>query len=476
MKAVRLRFALLGALLATVVACDAPSGPVPPEAAALRVRGIRGSLCDPSLNPLCSTFITTTYAFDPSIAALPPGVSDWTLRVTQIGGSLQLFGAISHGGAPIVNIANMYVRFYVDNGDGALGSGDLQVVVRSNFGAAEIFCGIVEVLPTGDVVAPDGGAQLCPQNGSGFDDGSRFIFDGFRTADLTEPTWRTEGFEPLQAGDERAVWLFQVGNVEVQGATVVLLESAAAPILPYILDVVAGGPNGDEGGGEGGGDGDGDPGDGDGEEPPPPVDSIAPIISFAGNKGRYDVSERVRITCAASDAGSGLAAVDCPSLDVLAYTLDAGDNFLVASAIDSAGNSAVAQAAFVMQVSAGGLCTVAKGFAKSRSVGTALCVLIAATAWTGDRGKSALEKYLDAQRDRGITGEHADLILTLAEGLGCENWHWRSHRGRSHRWDREHQHDRDDRGGRDDRNDREGNERGRDGRERNDRDDRGRRN
>jgi hypothetical protein len=84
MIAARRRSALLGVLFASFVACDAPSAPRVESARAL-VPGSRAALCDAAVNPICSAFVVTTYQYNAAVAPLPPGVSDWTLKITQIG-------------------------------------------------------------------------------------------------------------------------------------------------------------------------------------------------------------------------------------------------------------------------------------------------------------------------------------------------------------------------------------------------------
>jgi hypothetical protein len=404
MSVLRRRFALTGALLATIVACDAPSAPNL-EARSRLVPGTRAALCDAAVNPICSAFVTTTYAYNPAVAPLQPGVSDWVLKITQIGGVLEFFGAVSHGGAPITDISNMYVRFYLDNGDGALGSGDLQVVLRSNDNNTEIFCGLVSTLPTGDVVAPADANQLCPVNGTGFDDGTRFIFDGYRTADLTEPTWQAEGFEPLAAGQERAIWLFEVGNVAVNGTDVVLLESSAPATVAYGLDLVEGPQPPD------------DDDEDDDEENTGDEDTTAPVIAFAGNAGNYALDALVAISCSATDAESGIASANCPSVNALAYTFGAGLTSLTATATDSAGNSSAASTSFNVVVTVDGLCALTRSLAKSAGVGNALCVQLGNSAAFKGNGDAPYAKHVKAQRGKGLAAADADLLLALFAAL-----------------------------------------------------------
>jgi hypothetical protein len=441
------RFAVLAALL-VAVACDSP---IAPRSAGAAFRGVAGTaeLCDATVNPICNAFVVTTYAYDPAAAPLPPGVSDWVLKVTQNGGSLEFLGAVSHGGAPIVDVANMFVRFYLDNGDGALGAGDLQVVVRSNFGTVEVYCGIVSSLPFGSVLAPTSTPPLCENSGTGSDAGGRFFFDLVRTADLTEPLWVAQGFQPLTVAKPRNIWLFEVGNVDLVDVLPILL-APTAPVepTPYVLKPAAGPPivpgdTGDTGGGT--------------------DDVTAPVINFTGNQLLYRVDQTVDIRCTASDAGSGIATANCPGAQGFAYTFWLGRTSLYATATDVAGNSAEARTAFDVVITPDAVCELAKRFATNQGIGKSLCAQLYAALKQArgrhrdesrrhrdrdrdhrgpdddrrgkgrdsdrdddrdnhrgrahDRGGDAFARHVMAQRGKGLSEEHADLLIRLAAEL-----------------------------------------------------------
>lgn len=389
-----------GGLLLALLACDSPVAPHVESARPLR--GVESALCDATTNPICSAFVTTTYSYNPTVAPLPPGVSDWTLKVTQLGGVLEFFGAISHGGPQIADLGNMYVRFYIDNGNSTLGAGDLMVVIRSDHGSAAIHCGIVSTLPTGAVIAPTDAASLCPVNGFGYDDGSRFIFDGFRTADLTETALLPADFQPLAAGQTRSLFLFEVGNVSLAEVLPTLLPPTAPTTVAYAITAVAGPPPIDE-----------EPTPG--EDPPgggtSPTDTIAPTVLFAGNGGSYELADEVLITCTATDAGSGIATASCPTAAGVAYTFGTGVTTLTAVATDSAGNTARASTSFSVEVTVDGLCALAKQWAKNRGIGNSLC------AQLSHKKHGAFLLHVRALRSKMISPEHADLLTALAGEL-----------------------------------------------------------
>jgi hypothetical protein len=389
---------LLAAIL--VVGATACEMPLRPEVdAAIIAPSLEAKVCADASDPICAVFSSTVYQYSPALGALPPGVSDWRLIITQYGGQLEFLGAVSHGGAPIANIENMYVRFFIDNGDATLGAGDLQVVVRNTPIGAQLHCGIVTSLPVGATL-PTASPAICENGGTSINEPGRFIFDGFRTADLSAPLWEAQGFARLRADERRALFLVEVGNVSVATNGDATLEAPTAPATRVdTLSIVP--PNG---GGDGDGDGDGDD-DGDGD-----TDTTAPTITFGGNAGSYGLMDQVNITCVATDAGSGIATVNCPTVNALAYTLALSTTTLQASATDIAGNTATASTMFTVTADANSLCTLARSFVSNAGQGNALCAQLR-------NSTKAFANHVRSQRGKALSNAHADILLALAATL-----------------------------------------------------------
>jgi hypothetical protein len=68
-------------------------------------------------------------------------------------------------------------------------------------------------------------------------------------------------------------------------------------------------------------------------------DATPPVVTVVGNAGIYTAGQRVKITCTAKDATSGIAVSDCPAIDALAASLGAGPHQFQATATDIAGNT-----------------------------------------------------------------------------------------------------------------------------------------
>lgn len=386
-------------LLAGLAACEAP---VSPDFVGRVAPVVEAKVCADPADPICQSFSSSVYQYDPTLGALPPGISDWRLVITQFGGQLDFLGAVSHGGAPIADVQNMYVRFFVDNGDNALGAGDLQVVVRNTASGASLHCGIVTTLPV-SAELPSATPAICETGGVSYNETGRFVFEDFRTADLSAPLWESQGFARLQAGQRRALFLVEVGNVVVSGGQPVL----GAPTAPATRVDTLAVPAGNNGGGDddnGGGD---EGGDDEGEDP---IDSDAPVITFSGNLGSYSILSNVSISCVATDAGSGISTSTCPSVNAPAYTFSLGSTTLNATAQDAAGNIATASTSFTVSVSRTDLCSLARQFASSAGQGNSMCSMLRS-------GNRSFANHVRAQTNKSLTAEQAAILLRLAAGL-----------------------------------------------------------
>lgn len=394
MRLLSQRAVVVALTLFGLAACESPLRPVV-ESSAQLAPVLEAKVCADPSDPICAVFSSTVYEYSPALGALPPGVSDWRLIITQFGGQLDFLGAVSHGGAPIANIDNMYVRFFIDNGDATLGAGDLQIVVRNSPLGATMHCGIVTSLPVGAAL-PSASPAICENGGNSISEPGRFIFDEFRTVDLSAPLWESQGFARLRADERRALFLVEVGNVAVATNGDVTLDAPTAPANRVDTLSVATPNDDDNGAGNGAGNGN--------------TDTVAPTITFGGNAGSYTLFQQVNITCVATDAGSGVATVNCPTVNALAYTLALGTTTLNATATDVAGNHATASTSFTVVADANSLCTLARSFATNAGQGNALCAQLR-------NSTKAFANHVRSQRGKALSNAHADILLALAATL-----------------------------------------------------------
>jgi len=385
----------------TVASC----GEVTAPGASLRMsKAIEPKLCADPSDPICSVFSSTVYAYNPALGALPPGVSDWRLIITQFGGQLDFLGAVEHGGQPIADVTQMYVRFFIDNGDAVLGAGDLQVLIVNSPSGATMHCGVITGYPVSNEL-PTSSPPICLAGGTSLNEPGRFIFDDFRTADLSDPQWEAQGFQRLRANERRALFLVEVGNVNAGsgGTAPTLSPPTAPPTRTDTLSVVPPSGGGDDDG-NGGDDGNGDDGNGGGDE----ADTEAPTITFSGNAGTYRLRDFISIGCTATDAGSGIAESVCPTISARAWTLPLGTTTLTATATDVAGNTATATTSFTVRVAAADLCALVRELVPGHA--TPLCAQLRGSA-------RAFRNHLRAQRGKKVPPHIADLLERLAAGL-----------------------------------------------------------
>ncbi|MHB1242557.1 MAG: vWA domain-containing protein [Gaiellaceae bacterium] len=140
-------------------------------------------------------------------------------------------------------------------------------------------------------------------------------------------------------------------------------------------------------------------------------DATAPALAYSGNAGTYELTDTVAITCAASDAMSGLASSTCPGASGPATSF-VGTSTLNASARDNAGNTASLSTSFTVGVTAAGLCELVRQFVEQQGVASSLCVKL-------EHGSiGAFVNEANAQRGKKwLTNDEADLLILLAQLL-----------------------------------------------------------
>ena len=155
------------------------------------------------------------------------------------------------------------------------------------------------------------------------------------------------------------------------------------------------------------------------------IDLTPPVISFSGNAGEYTVDQTVQITCSATDALSGVASSNCPSLNAPAYTFPTGTTTLTANATDKAGNTGTGSASFTVRTSFQGLCGLVRRLVGDAGVADSLCAKLTAAEASAARGDSnalagqmgAFANEVEAQTGKAISAENAALLLRLAGEL-----------------------------------------------------------
>lgn len=151
------------------------------------------------------------------------------------------------------------------------------------------------------------------------------------------------------------------------------------------------------------------------------IDLTAPVLSFAGNVGRYDLDEQIQITCSATDSLSGIAASTCQTITGPAYSFALGTNSFVATATDNAGNLGSGSVSFEVVASYDSLCALTQRVAGKDGIGKALCAKLDAAKASAARGQAgppdAYINQVQAQSGKGIPVDQAEILIMLAQRL-----------------------------------------------------------
>ena len=151
------------------------------------------------------------------------------------------------------------------------------------------------------------------------------------------------------------------------------------------------------------------------------VDLTPPVVTFTGNAGSYPANGEVAITCAATDAMSGVASDDCAGAIGPAWSLGVGPHTLTATATDLAGNSVTTSTTFVVvTVDSAALCDLTTQLSANQGVTHALCNMLRSTGG-GPKGNAAnvstFRKLVAKQAGKAFTPEAAALLDALAAAL-----------------------------------------------------------
>ena len=151
-------------------------------------------------------------------------------------------------------------------------------------------------------------------------------------------------------------------------------------------------------------------------------DATPPVITYTGNAGTYTVDQDVSITCAASDATSGVASDTCQDISGPAYSFGLGHHTFSATAEDVAGNDGSGSTSFDVIVTFDSLANLVDRFSTSDDVTAGLTDKLAAAA-TAKNAKTranqlnAFENQVGAQTGKALTADQAALLISLAEAL-----------------------------------------------------------
>lgn len=154
-------------------------------------------------------------------------------------------------------------------------------------------------------------------------------------------------------------------------------------------------------------------------------DATPPVVEFSGNAGTYSLDDWIEISCAASDAVSGLESADCDGLSAWAWSIGVGTMELTASATDNAGHKATESTSFEVVATAAGVCSLVEDWVEHGALAEALCVKLEQLGVSEARGHGnardgqlgAFVNHVNALRGVVLTDEQADSLIELAGTL-----------------------------------------------------------
>ena len=134
------------------------------------------------------------------------------------------------------------------------------------------------------------------------------------------------------------------------------------------------------------------------------IDSTLPTMAWSGDR-TYDIDEMLAVSCAASDATSGVASTGCPAaVSDEAYN-HIGSNTASASATDNAGNHAASSTSYQVVPTVDGSCRLISRFVANAGVANSLCVKIRNSQASAARGQATAELNLLAAYDREVSAQ-----------------------------------------------------------------------
>ena len=155
------------------------------------------------------------------------------------------------------------------------------------------------------------------------------------------------------------------------------------------------------------------------------IDKTAPSVVYTGNSLTYTVDQQIAITCAASDALSGVDAHTCADVSGPASAFPLGSNTFTATALDLAGNLGVGATTFVVLVTEPSLCRLIEALSDDHGIASSLCAKLDAAKAADQRGNlqakegvlRAFVNELEAQSGNAFTAEEAEVLIALAGAL-----------------------------------------------------------
>jgi hypothetical protein len=172
-------------------------------------------------------------------------------------------------------------------------------------------------------------------------------------------------------------------------------------------------------------------------------DATPPTVHY-DNLGSYTVDQTISITCAASDATSGIASHTCQPITGDAMSFGLGSHSFSATATDNAGNIGTGSAAFTVSVTLASLGELTKRYSSNAQLGELLArLLLAAESLREHRNTIVAELTLRGYRaivqeqiGKAFTAEQGAILLELAKSFVNSSDSRQKPKGKARGWGR----------------------------------------
>jgi hypothetical protein len=150
-------------------------------------------------------------------------------------------------------------------------------------------------------------------------------------------------------------------------------------------------------------------------------DTTAPVVTYAGNTGPYNVAQTVSITCSAADA-VGVVSNTCAPVSGPAYTFGLGSHTYSATATDAAGNEGSASTTFTVTVTPASLGQLVNAWVTNAGVASGLNAKLSAIASAPNASAKAGQvgafiNQVNGQIGKTITAAQAAILIQMVQAL-----------------------------------------------------------
>jgi hypothetical protein len=151
------------------------------------------------------------------------------------------------------------------------------------------------------------------------------------------------------------------------------------------------------------------------------IDKTPPTVAYGGNASPYTVDQDVRVTCAATDALSGVVSTTCADAAGPAWSF-APETTLSATATDRAGNVGRGSTTIRVQATYAGLCALARRFSADAALAEGMCRVLDVGATADGLGSASGKATALAGFGRVVAGAQAAKALTAQEAAVLTTW------------------------------------------------------